>query len=213
MSMRMRAILSAAGTVALVAGLGATPSFAATAATWTISPGGTVTMTQSGRFTLTDTVTKTLLSCHTKGTGQFKSGSGLSGSGIGAVTLVSFSNCTGPSGFTFTMTPGHFPWPLSAVTYNPAITAGTTTGTISGIHATLSGKNCKATVDGTGATANDGTEQIHYHNSLAKLKILTQGSNLHFYNVTGCTGLISSGDAATIASAYHIAPAQTISSP
>jgi len=37
--------------------------------------------------------------------------------------------------------------------------------------------------------------QIRYHNSLAKLKIRTEGSNLHFYNVTGCADLINSGDA------------------
>jgi len=46
--------------------------------------------------------------------------------------------------------------------------------------------------------------QIRYHNSLAKLKIRTEGSNLHFYNVTGCAGLINSGDAITVASAYLV---------
>lgn len=214
MGMRMRAILSAAGTAALLAGLGATPSFAATAATWTVSPGGTVTMTPSGHFTLTDTTTGKVLTCaHTKGSGKFKSGSGLPGSNIGAVTAVSFSNCTGPSGLTFTMTPGHLPWTLDATSYNPAITAGTTTGAISGIHATLSGTSCHATVDGSSATANDGTATIHYHNSLAKLKIRTQGSTLHFYGVTGCKALIHSGDALTFSGAYNVAPAQTISSP
>jgi len=59
-------------------------------------------------------------------------------------------------------------------------------------------------VDGTGAAADNGIMQIRYHNSLAKLKIRTEGSNLHFYNVTGCAGLINSGDAITVASAYLV---------
>jgi len=46
--------------------------------------------------------------------------------------------------------------------------------------------------------------QMRYHNSLAKLKIRTGGSNLHFYNLTGCAGLINSGDAITVASAYLV---------
>lgn len=50
-------------------------------------------------------------------------------------------------------------------------------------------------MDGTGAAADNGIMQIRYHNSLAKLKIRTEGSNLHFYNVTGCADLINSGDA------------------
>jgi hypothetical protein len=204
-------MLLTAGTAALAVGLSATSSFATTATTWKISPGGTVTLVKSGHFTLHDITTGHSLVCvHTRGAGRFKSGRGLPGAHIGSVTALSFSGCTGPGGPTFTMTPRHLPWTLNADTYNPAITAGLTTGTITGIHATLSGTRCRATVDGTSAVADNGSTQIHYHNSLAKLKIRTQHSNLHFYRVSGCRGLIKSGDAITFSIAYLVAPKQTI---
>jgi hypothetical protein len=211
MGERMGGMLLMAGAVALVAGLSAAPSLAATATTWKVSPGGSITLAKSGHFTLGDVTTGHSLVCaRTAGAGRFKSGSGLPGARIGSVTALSLSDCTGPRGLTFTMTLSHLPWTLNADTYNPAITAGLTTGTISGIHATMSGTNCHATVDGTSATADNGRTQIHYHNSLAKLKIRTQDSNLHFYNVSGCGGLIKSGDAITFSSAYLVSPKQTI---
>ena len=84
MGKRMGGMLLTAGAVALAAGLSAAPSLAATATTWNVSPGGAVTLTQSGHFTLADVTTGNSLACaHTKGTGQFKSGSGLSGARIG----------------------------------------------------------------------------------------------------------------------------------
>lgn len=211
MGKRMGRMLLTAGAMALATGLSAAPSLAATATTWNVSPGGAVTLTQSGHFTLTDVTTGNSLACaHTKGTGRFKSGSGLSGARIGTITALSLSKCTGPGGLTFTMRPGHLPWALNADTYDPSITAGLTTGTITGLHAFLSGTNCHATVDGTSATADNGRTQIHYHNSLAKLKIRTQHSTLHFYNVSGCGGLIKSHDAITFSVAYNATPAQTI---
>jgi hypothetical protein len=211
MGKRTGRMLLTAGAMALATGLSAAPSLAATATTWTVSPGGAVTLTQSGHFTLADVTSGNSLVCaHTKGTAHFKPGRGLSGARIGSVTRLSLSRCTGPGGLTFTMTPGHFPWELSARSYDPSVTAGTTTGTIHGIHATVSGINCHATVDGTSATADNGRTQIHYHNSRAKLKIRTQESTLHFYRVSGCGGLIKSGDAVTFSSAYNVSPAQTI---
>jgi hypothetical protein len=209
MGKRMGSTLLIAGAVALVTGLSAAPSLATTT-TWTVSPGGTVTLTMSGHFTLQDTTTgKSFVCAHTKGTGSFRSGSGLPGARIGSVTALSMTHCTGPGGMKMKMTLSHLPWTLNADTYNPAITAGLTTGTISGIHATLAGTKCHATVDGTSRTADNGQTQIHYHNSLAKLKIRTQDSNLHFYNV-GCSGLIKSHDAITFSVAYLASPKQTI---
>ena len=210
MGKRTGAIVVSAGAGALVVGLAATPSTATAATTWSVSPGGAVTLAPSGHFTLTDTTTGRSLVCpRSKGAGRFRSGSGLPGADIGSVTL-SFIFCPTPSGFSATITPGHLPWTLNADSYNPVITAGLTTGTITGIHASFSGSGCRATIDGTGAAADNGMTQIEYHNSLAKLKIRTHGSNLHFYNVSGCFGLINSGDAVTFASAYLVSPAQTI---
>jgi hypothetical protein len=211
MGKRMSSMLLMAGAVALAVGLSAAPSLAATATTWKVSPGGAVTLAKSGSFKLQDVTTGHSLACrHTAGTGRFKSGSGLPGAGIGSITALSLSDCTGPGGLPVTMTLSHLPWTLNADSYNPAITAGLTTGTISGIHATFSRNGCSATMDGTSATADNGRTQIHYHNSLAKLKIRTQDSNLHFYNVHGCGGLINSGDAITFAIAYLVSPKQTI---
>jgi hypothetical protein len=211
MGRRMGSMIAMAGAVALVAGLNAAPSLATTATTWKVSPGGSVTLAKSGNFTVHDVTTGHSLACgHTTGTGRFKSGSGLPGAGIGSITALSMSDCTGPGGQPTTVTLSHLPWTLNADSYNPAITAGLTTGTISGIHAAFSRPGCSATIDGTSATADNGRTQIHYHNSLAKLKIRTQDSNLHFYNVHGCGGLINSGDPITLAIAYLVSPTQTI---
>jgi hypothetical protein len=207
-------LFSVTAAAVLGAGLGTAPSLAATATTWTVSPGGFYTGVESGHFTLLDTVTGNSLVCaNTHVAGTFKSGTGLPGAHIGTITRLQLSNCTGPGGLTVTITASHLPWTLSAVSYNPAITSGLTTGTVSGIHATVSGTNCQAVADGTSATANDGQTEIHYHNSLAKLKIRTEGSSLHFYGVSGCGGLFGSGDAITFASAYILTPAQTITQP
>jgi hypothetical protein len=211
MGKRMGSVFLTAGAVALVAGLSTAPSLATTASTWNVSPGGTVALIQSGHFTLADVTTGHSLVCaRMKGAGQFKSGSGLPGANIGSVTALALSQCTGPGGVTFTIKPRDLPWSMSADSYDPAVTAGTVTGTISGLHASVSGTGCNATVDGTSATAGNGQTEIHYHNSLGKLKLRTEASTLHFYHVRGCGGLINSGDAVTFSSAYHVKPAQTI---
>ncbi len=214
MRKRIGAIVLTGGAAALLMATTGPPSLATTARTWSVSPGGSFTAAQSGHFTLTDTTTGNSLTCSTtKGQGSFKSGSGLPGAGIGRITSLSFTGCTGPKGLTFTMKTSHFPWILNAVSYDPAITLGLTTGTITGIHATLSGTGCSATVDGTSATADNGMTQIHFHNSLDKFKLRHTAANLHVYNVSGCLKLIKSGDAITFSSAYLLTPKQTITSP
>ena len=92
-------------------------------------------------------------------------------------------------------------------------TSGVTTGTLTGIHAALTGPGCSAVVDGTGATADNGMVSATYPNSTGALKVLTTGGNLHIYNVSGCAGLIRSGDATTFSGTYAVSPKQTITSP
>jgi hypothetical protein len=112
----------------------------------------------------------------------------------------------------FTVTADDLPWHINAVSFNSA--TGTTTGTLTGIHASLSGAGCTAVVDGTGATAHNGKVTITYTNSTHTIKVLTAGGNLHIYNVSsGCLGVIHSGDGATQSAAYAISPAQKITSP
>ena len=121
---------------------------------------------------------------------------------------MSFSNCTGPLGLQFTVKTSHLPWKLNAKTFKN----GVTTGSITGIHATLTGPSCSATVDGTGATANNGMVTATYTNSTGKLAT-TGAGNLHVYNVNGCAGLINSGDGSSFKGSYAVSPKQTITSP
>jgi hypothetical protein len=208
------ALFVGAATAAMI-GLSAGPAFAAT---WTVKPGGSYTATTT-KTVLTDTKTGAALTCvststlpASKASGTLKSGSGLSNP-LGTVAAASFNNCTGPAGLKFKVTTGHLPWHVNGSSFS----SGTTTGNISGIHAVLTGTNntCKATVDGTGATANNGKVTIKHTNGTAGNKLtVTGGGNLHTYNVTtGCLGAINSGDAVSFKATYTLNKAQTISSP
>lgn len=201
---RTGSILVMSVAAAVTIGLSAAPAFAAT--TFKVTPGGAITG-KSGTTTLTDTSTGSKLVCKSsKTTATLKSGSGLAGAGIGSVKTVTFATCTGPLGLTFTVKSGHLPWKLNATSSS----GGVTKGTITGIHATLSGTGCTATVDGSSATANNGKVSVTYTNSSGALKVLTTGGTLHVYNVSGCAGLINSGNATTFGASYTISPKQTI---
>jgi uncharacterized repeat protein (TIGR01451 family) len=177
--------------------------------TWTVKPGGAF-KAKSGAVTLTDTTTGTVLTCKSSaGSGTLESGSGLPGTGIGSITALTFTACTGPLGLTFTATSNALPWALNALSYS----SGVTTGSITGIDATLTGSSCTATVDGTAAGADNGQVSVTYANSSGKLKVLTTGGNLTIYNVSGCSGLINSNDPATLSATYTISPKQSITSP
>jgi len=200
------ALILGAVTVAMI-GLAAAPALAVTA-TWTVKPGGSITA-KAGTTTLKDKNTGSTLSCtSSSGKGTAKSGSGLSGAGIASITALSFSTCKGPLGLTFTVKTTGFPWKLNAASFS----SGVTTGTITGIHATLTGPSCSAKVGGATASAA-GTVAATYTNSTGKLATKTTGGNLHVWNVSGCANLIHSGDATTFSGSYAISPKQTITSP
>src|SRR5439155_26309399 len=97
---------------------------------------------------------------------------------------------------------------LNAVSFS----SGVTTGTITGIHATLSGPSCSAVVDGTGASDNNGRVTAKYSNGTGRLTT-TGAGNLHIYNVNGCACLIRSGDPSSFKGSYLVSPHQTITSP
>ena len=119
MHKRIAAILATGGAAALTLGLTAGPAFAAT---WTVSPGGSITAAP-GTTTLKDTNTGNMLSCTSSSTSAtLKSGTGLAGSGIGSVKGISFTNCSGPLGLTFTVAPGNLPWKLNAATFASGVT-------------------------------------------------------------------------------------------
>jgi hypothetical protein len=206
--------LIAGAAAALMIGQSAAPALAATP-TWSVKPGGNITA-KSGTTILKDLVThlgiKVELKCTSSTTKTtLKKGHKLAGAGIGTITALSFVHCTGPDNISFTVgTPKHMAWKLNAAKYNAK--TGTTTGSISGIHTTLSGPGCQAVVDGTGATKNNGTVPITYVNRTHKLSVLA-GGNLHVYGVQNCFGLIANGDHTTFTATYTVSPAQTITSP
>jgi hypothetical protein len=209
---RLGSTLLATAAVAATVGLAAGPALAgsgAVAATWTVTPGGAVTGS-AGTTTLSDSTTGTTLTCaSSQAMGNLKGGSGLANP-LGSITSLTFSNCTGPLGISFS-TSVTGPFPLRGTAYNA--TTGVTTGKITKIHGSLSGPLCSATVDGTSDTAGNGAVKIHYKNSTGQLQVLTTGGNLHIYDVNGCFGLINTGDTAAFSGTYTVSPKQTITSP
>jgi hypothetical protein len=202
---RARNILPAVAAVPLALGLAAGP--AATATTWTVSPGGPVTG-HAGTTALTDTTTGTaaIICASSSAHGTLRSGSSLPGTGLGSLTAVSFS------GGCYTLTASHLPWKVNAKIY--ARGTGTTTGTITGIQLAFTDPGfCDFTAGGTSATAGNGTVHIKYTNSTGKLRLLPTGSNLHIYHVKGCGGAFHDGNAAALTGSYVITPPQAITSP
>ena len=182
----------------------------AVAITFTISPGGAITA-KAGKTTLTDTNTGSVLTCATSSSkGTLKKGSGVSGTNLGSITSLGFSNCTGPLSLTFTVTNSGFPWTLSGTSYNA--TTGTTTGFIKHIKSKLTGPSCTANVAGATASAF-GQVKVTYKNSTGKLTVLAAGGNLHVWGVVGCAGLINTGDATQFVGSYTVTPKQKITSP
>jgi hypothetical protein len=199
---------------ALMIGASAMPAVAATP-TWSVKPGGAI-VAKAGKTVLRDTKTGLPLSC-TSSTAKttLKKGHRLSGAGIGSVTSVSFAHCTAPGNLKFTVatsaTPKK-PWKLNALSYNKK--TGVTTGTITGIHANLTGGPCTAVVDGTGASKNNGLVRVTYNNKTHKLIVLATGGNLHIYHPSlGCLGVIKNGDPSAFSATYSVSPATTITSP
>jgi hypothetical protein len=202
-------LLVAATAAILGAVLGATTALAAT--TWTVRPGGSVSLT-SGRLAVRDTRTGTVLSCtSSRVSGTLKHGGGLSGTGIGSVTSGSFTKCNGPLALPFRLTATDLPWQVNLTSYNA--TTGVATGNLSHVQLKLAGMDCSAVIDGVSGTASDGIVRFTYATSTATLTVLPNGGNLHFYNLSGCAGLFTAGDPATISGKLSVRPKQTITSP
>jgi hypothetical protein len=181
------------------------------AVTWTVRPGGPVSM-KSGKLVLTDTATGAALTCPpTVLSGTLKSGSGLPGTGIGSITAVHSLFCAPPLGGSYTLTPGDLPWQLNASSYRA--TAGVVAASLGHLQIGLSGTGCTAVIDGTSGTAGNGIVKAGYTNGTGRLQTRTTGGNLHFYHVRGCAGLLNTGDPATIRITLTMSPRQTITSP
>jgi hypothetical protein len=207
---RISAIAMAGGaTVALTVGLGMSPSFATTAATYTVTPGGAATA--SGTAQVKDTKTGTIAKCTSlKLDATLKKGSGLAGAKIGSITgpATAFTGCSIGT-ISVSVTAKGFPWHLNATSYK----SGVTTGTITGIDLVATATGCSATLDGTAAGADNGKVKVTYTNSTGKLAILSAGGNLHDWAVSGCLGLENNGDPQDATGSTTVSPKQTITSP
>jgi hypothetical protein len=172
----------------------------ALAATWSVSGGGTFHSKLSTGTTLSITVkTATFgtitLACKTATlSGSLTNGKGLSGTGIGHITGATFgsstSKCTGPAGSTGTgvITTGT-KWTMNAVSYS----SGVTTGTITGVNATVSFSDplgsCKAVVAGTAKDT--------YTNTSGLLKLTGASLTIKSSSGSGCGGSLA-GDTASL---------------
>jgi hypothetical protein len=195
--------------MASVVGLAAAPALAA-GATWTVKPGGAVTA-KAGKTVVNDVTAGLTVTCTSStAKGTLKSGSGLAGKALGSLSSLSFGGCTA-DGVTLSVTI-KAKMSLNGVSFNK--TKNTASMTISGIHGKLSISNpisCSAVINGTSATANNGTVKATFTNKTNTLKVLTTGSNLHLYNDT-CP-VTATGDAVNFTTSYKFTPKQTITSP
>jgi hypothetical protein len=195
-------------TAILTAVLGAGPAAATT--TWTITPGGPFS-SHAGATKLEDITDGNTLNCSSSVlSGRFKPGSGLSGTNIGAITSGGkFNGCLGPLPLAYTITLRGLPWHVSVTSDHN----GVVHGTVSHIEVTGVLPACHFTIDGTAGGAFDGIAPFTYSNSTHTLKLLPAGTNLHYYKVSGCSGLVSNGDSAVYLASYALSPGQTITGP
>jgi len=209
---RTRTIVASAA-VAIALGSGGTAASAAIATTWTVTPGGTVTVVlpSGGAVKILNAATGgTVVTCSAvTGSGALKSGRGLPGRGIGTVTAFSLSNCSPSVSFSSS----GFPWSLNALSYTA--TTGVTAGRMTGIHITYTGhisptQTCSGVVDGTSDTANNGTIPFRYKNATHTLRFI-KGGNLHVYDNT-CPN-VTNGEKLAFTASYKVSPRQTITSP
>jgi hypothetical protein len=208
MRKRLTAVLLSGGATALALGLGTTAATASSIdATWTVSPGGSVSASGSGQ--VKDTKTGTVAKCTSiKMSGTAKKGKGLAGAGIATIKKGSFSGCTIAS-IKVTVSTHGLPWKLNAVKYKN----GVTTGTITGIDLKATAPGCTAFLDGTGASKDNGKVGASYSNATGVLKLLGTGGNLHAWGVSGCFGLVKNGDSEVASGSLKMSPKQKITSP
>jgi hypothetical protein len=180
-------------------------------AIWTADPGGS--FKASGALQVVDAKTGAVATCSSitmQGTLETEL---QSGAGVGSITSAALTGCS--LGKVPVKVAVHgLPWSLDATGYTAA--TGVVTGTISGIDLVAAGSGCSATLDGTAADAGNGLAAISYTNpppspskSLGKLA-LSAGGNLHWWAVSGCSGLVGTGDGAQASGSSTVSPAQIL---
>jgi hypothetical protein len=196
----------------LTTSLAVSTTAASAATTWTVRPGGALTV-NSDQVRLTDTKTGSEVRCPATLKATLTSGTGLPGTGIGSISSFTFGMCAGPVGLKFIVKTSHLPFGLNARSYNSG--TGTTTASIIGIHGTFTGPGCSFVLDGTGGGMDNGALAVTYTNSTHMLMFRKSGSGLHAYRVSGCStvGGINNDDPLSLTGTGTVTPSQTITSP
>ena len=223
MRARLSAVMLASGALALALGAGTLPAVASastSAATWTVTPGGQY-RAQVGNdnfWGILDVRTNQEIQCTVNASAwsmrlRFKRGTGLSNP-IGWVRSLSFPTPCFPGRMgPVTLSAAGTPWGINAFNFDPA--GQVTSGRLTHMHLALSGPHCSAVLDGSSATADDGTMPFDYNNDLPGT--LQTGSNfrggLHVYRVTGCRQMLHSGDVVRLFMGYDLNRALTVTSP
>jgi hypothetical protein len=225
-------LLAIPACAALAGALLAAPAQAATP-TFTVAPGGAWSGTRAADSSvgIRDAVSNQVILCGGLAvSGSFKSGRGLSGTGIGSLTNIAFTGCKA-EGVAVTVT-------LHVSTVNPApisltqefpVGSGVFVGQATNVSLTLDAANgCHAEVGGKILNGGGpGFTGIAYRNSDARLSFASGGKGLFVQSTTGAceTGnagldvkqfdrisLGGFGDS-IVDSSVFISPAQRISSP
>jgi hypothetical protein len=206
----------------VAAGASTLPAVApASAATWTVTPGGQyrAQVRNDNFWGILDVGTNQELRCTVNASAWsmrllFKKGTGLSDP-IGWVRSLSFPKPCLPGGMgPVTLSTAGTPWGINALSYDSA--GQVTSGRLRHLHLALSGPHCSAVLDGSSATADDGTAPFEYNNGPANTLQTAYGpgsGNLHAYRVTGCRGMLHSGDVVRVFFGYDLSRELIVTSP
>ncbi|QKW08142.1 hypothetical protein HUT18_18940 [Streptomyces sp. NA04227] len=191
-----KAVVVAAATSAAF-GLAITSTSAAPQATWTVAPGGAVTahadnpsvVTDSGEFKCTSA----------DGTGSVKSGSGLSGTGIGQINSLSFAGCSA-MGINITITTSGLPYGINITGESPD-NPDHVLGEIANVKAHVSGFGCSADFTGT----------VHGYFDNTQSALIADGTSRDLTaSNASCLGIINNGDTVALKAVVKMSPGQTI---
>jgi hypothetical protein len=192
-----RTVIAAAAIGGAALGFSVAPSSAAAQATWTVTPGGSFTGHADNPGLVMDSGTHSCTSADV--TGSVKSGSGLSGTGIGQVNSMSFTGCSA-FGINLTITTSGTPYSVN-VTGVDAANPDRVNGEVTDVRARVSGIGCTADFTGT----------VHGYFSNADGTLVADGTSRDLVaSNANCMGLINNGDTAALKAVLELTPASKI---
>jgi hypothetical protein len=127
--------------------------------------------------------------------------------------LQQFGDCKLPDGTVITVTPSTVPWQMTGTGFNSSTNLGVTTGHVRDMSFSFTSSTCSGEFDGTAAGANDGTVTYQYYNNPHWLIIRNWGGTLHAYDISGCAGIFTNGDAVSLLATFGAPDYLVITSP